>query len=78
MSVTLLLLRHGQIKANRQRRWHGSTDSALTLKGRIQAALTSGHYAKEATFTQPTQSSTALPSHRGIGQLAYNSPDNRD
>ena len=34
----LLLLRHGQIKANRQGRWHGSTDSPLTWRGRRQAA----------------------------------------
>ena len=38
---TLLLLRHGQIKANKQRRWHGSTDSDLTFKGRRQARRTS-------------------------------------
>ena len=59
MSVTLLLLRHGQIKANKQRRWHGSTDSALTLKGRIQAALTSRALRKRgnihATYTSPLQ-----------------------
>ena len=54
MSVTLLLLRHGQIKANRQRRWHGSTDSALTLKAEYRLHSPQGHYAKEATFTQPT------------------------
>jgi broad specificity phosphatase PhoE len=36
----LLLLRHGQIKANRQGRWHGSTDSALTWRGRRQARRT--------------------------------------
>ncbi|MEC9155957.1 MAG: histidine phosphatase family protein, partial [Pseudomonadota bacterium] len=59
MSATLLLLRHGQIKANRQRRWHGSTDSALTLKGRIQATLTSRALRKrgdiQAVYTSPLQ-----------------------
>lgn len=59
MSATLLLLRHGQIKANRQRRWHGSTDSALTLKGRIQAGLTSRALRKnadiKAVYTSPLQ-----------------------
>jgi broad specificity phosphatase PhoE len=30
----LLLLRHGQIRANREGRWHGSTDSPLTWRGR--------------------------------------------
>lgn len=36
----LLLLRHGQIKANRLGRWHGSTDSPLTWRGRLQARRT--------------------------------------
>lgn len=39
----LLLLRHGQIKANRQCRWHGSTDSKLTWRGRLQARQTARH-----------------------------------
>lgn len=41
----LLLLRHGQIKANRQGRWHGSTDSPLTWRGRRQARRTARHLA---------------------------------
>lgn len=44
----LLLLRHGQIKANRQGRWHGSTDSPLTWRGRRQAARTARHLAAQA------------------------------
>jgi phosphoserine phosphatase len=36
----LLLARHGQIRANRQGRWHGSTDSALTWRGRLQVRRT--------------------------------------
>ncbi|MAI16759.1 MAG: hypothetical protein CMP94_05210 [Gammaproteobacteria bacterium] len=59
MSITLLLLRHGQIKANRQGRWHGSTDSPLTLKGRIQASLTARALAQShnitAAYTSPLQ-----------------------
>lgn len=59
MSATLLLLRHGQIKANRQRRWHGSTDSPLTIKGRVQANLTSRALRQrptvEAVYTSPLQ-----------------------
>jgi probable phosphoglycerate mutase len=43
----LLLLRHGQIKANRQGRWHGSTDSPLTWRGRRQAARTARHLARK-------------------------------
>ncbi|MEQ8861358.1 MAG: histidine phosphatase family protein [Pseudomonadales bacterium] len=41
----LLLLRHGQIKANRQGRWHGSTDSPLTWRGRRQARRTARYVA---------------------------------
>lgn len=41
--ANLLLLRHGQIKANRQRRWHGSTDSPLTWRGRREARRTARH-----------------------------------
>jgi len=41
----LLLVRHGQIKANVQGCWHGSTDSPLTWRGRAQAARTGRHLA---------------------------------
>lgn len=43
MMASLLLLRHGQIKANRQGRWHGSTDTPLTWRGRRQARRTARH-----------------------------------
>lgn len=45
-SPRLLLLRHGQIKANKTGHWHGSTDSALTFRGRRQAKRT-GRYLKQ-------------------------------
>ena len=38
--MKIIFIRHGQILANREGRWHGSTDSPLTLKGKIQARLT--------------------------------------
>jgi broad specificity phosphatase PhoE len=47
--ASLLLLRHGQIKANRLGRWHGSTDSPLTWRGRRQAQRT----ARYIRTTQP-------------------------
>lgn len=53
----LLLLRHGQIKANRQGRWHGSTDSALTWRGRRQAARTARHLARQQTPVRAIYSS---------------------
>ena len=39
----MILMRHGQIRANKVGRWHGSTDSPLTWKGRRQAARTGRH-----------------------------------
>ncbi len=42
----LLLLRHGQIRANVEGRWHGSTDSPLTWRGRRQADRTARHLAR--------------------------------
>ncbi len=44
--ASLLLLRHGQIRANRAGRWHGSTDSPLTWRGRRQAGRTARHLAE--------------------------------
>lgn len=37
ISTRLILIRHGQIQANVDKRWHGSTDSPLTDEGREQA-----------------------------------------
>lgn len=57
MSARLLLVRHGQIKANRVGRWHGSTDSALTWVGRRQAKRTGKHiqrtYDIDAVYSSP-------------------------
>ncbi len=43
MGARFLLLRHGQIKANVQAQWHGSTDSPLNWRGRRQAKRTAKH-----------------------------------
>ena len=43
MTRTLLLIRHGQIRANTIRRWHGATDSPLTALGRRQAGRLANH-----------------------------------
>lgn len=43
---TLHLFRHGQIKANREGRWNGSTDAPLTWAGRRQAKRTGRYAAK--------------------------------
>lgn len=44
--TSLLLLRHGEIRANREGMWHGSTDSPLTWRGRRQANRTARHVAR--------------------------------
>ena len=42
----LLLVRHGQIQANLDGVWHGSTDSVLTPSGRAQARRVGAHLAR--------------------------------
>ncbi len=67
LSTRFLLLRHGQIKANRVGRWHGSTDSALTWRGRRQAKRTgkylSANSQLDAVYASPMQrcQATARP-----------------
>lgn len=56
----LLLLRHGQIRANKLGHWHGSTDSPLTRHGRRQARRTAMHVGEhfvpvEAIYSSPLQ-----------------------
>ncbi|MGE0623085.1 MAG: histidine phosphatase family protein [Pseudomonadales bacterium] len=45
--ASLLLLRHGRIRANRQGRWHGSTDSEPDWRGRREIRRTARHVAAE-------------------------------
>jgi probable phosphoglycerate mutase len=42
----LLLVRHGQIVANLDNRWHGSTDGELTPRGFEEARLVAAHLAR--------------------------------
>ena len=59
--ASLLLLRHGQIRANVAGRWHGSTDSPLTWRGRRQAKRTARFLARHehgtvsAIYSSPLQ-----------------------
>lgn len=59
MAPRILLLRHGQIAANKLGRWHGSTDTPLTMRGRWQAYLTGRHLARTehltAVYTSPLE-----------------------
>jgi broad specificity phosphatase PhoE len=56
--AALLLLRHGQIHANRKGLWHGSTDTPLTWRGRRQVKATArhvhaNHHPIAAIYTSP-------------------------
>lgn len=48
-STRLLLVRHGQIAANLDKVWHGSTDSPLTPTGHAQARQLASHLARTRT-----------------------------
>lgn len=74
MTCTLLLMRHGTIKANLTKRWHGSTDSALLWRGKRQAKRL-GRYAAgkypdlKAIYASPLQrcQDTARPLSDQLG-----------
>jgi broad specificity phosphatase PhoE len=56
----LLLVRHGQITANVERVWHGSTDSALTPRGHEEAEsvarlLATDRFEPAALYSSPLQ-----------------------
>ncbi len=74
MADRLLLVRHGQIGANKDGRWHGSTDSALTWRGKRQAKRTAKilqqrGYAFDAIYVSPLSRcrNTAAPSAKTFG-----------
>jgi len=60
MSTHLLLVRHGQIAANVEQRWHGSTDGPLTARGQEQAGWVAAYLARThphvaAVYASPLQ-----------------------
>ncbi|MEM6707700.1 MAG: histidine phosphatase family protein [Pseudomonadota bacterium] len=64
MAHSLTLVRHGLIQANRDRVWHGSTDSALLPRGESQALRTglewarleqAGEFQFSAVYVSPLQ-----------------------
>lgn len=73
MTARLLLVRHGQIAANVERVWHGSTDSPLTEQGEHQARCVATHLAATvvatALYTSPLQRAraTAAPIASALG-----------
>lgn len=68
----LILLRHGQIKANKTGHWHGSTDSPLTWLGRRQAKRTGrylrGNEAFAAVYASPLQRCQDTARFASLGQ----------
>ncbi|MEM7080019.1 MAG: histidine phosphatase family protein [Pseudomonadota bacterium] len=60
MTLNLYLVRHGLIKANVSRVWHGSTDSPLLWRGRRQAKRLGKYLARtlpklDAVYSSPLQ-----------------------
>ena len=68
--ANIMLLRHGQIRANRQGRWHGSTDSPLTWRGRRQARRTARHLAGAAPRVEAIYSSPLSRCRDTAGAIA--------
>ncbi|MEY3041646.1 MAG: hypothetical protein RLZZ174_728 [Pseudomonadota bacterium] len=70
MTTRLWLVRHGQIQANVDGRWHGSTDSPLTDHGRRQVAATGAWFKSQglpiaAVYASPLQ--RTFQTAEGIG-----------
>lgn len=70
MSV-LTVVRHGETSANLEGVWHGSTDTPLSERGRLQAARVAAHVAERfadvaALYTSPLQ--RALHTAEPIGR----------
>ncbi len=70
----LVLVRHGETSANLDGVWHGSTDTALTQRGRLQAErlashLAEHHAAAKALYASPLTRArhTAAPIGRALG-----------
>jgi broad specificity phosphatase PhoE len=81
----LLLVRHGQIQANIDRVWHGSTDSVLTEQGHDEARRVAAHLARhwpEVTgiYASPLRRArqTAAPIEHAFGLSATLERDLRE
>ena len=81
MSTRLILVRHGQIPANVNQLWHGSTDDPLTERGleqaqRVAAYLARTHPLVAAVYTSPAQRtrSTARPIAAALGVPLVEAP----
>jgi broad specificity phosphatase PhoE len=63
VSARLLLVRHGQITANLDNRWHGSTDGDLTPRGLEEAKLVATHIARTRPNVRAVHSSPLKRAH---------------
>ncbi len=63
-TARLLLIRHGEIEANRTKVWHGSTDAALTDAGEAQARAVAGRLAATAAEPRALYTSPLLRARR--------------
>lgn len=81
MSTRFILVRHGQIPANVDHRWNGSTDNALTDRGleearRVAAYLARTHPLVAVVYTSPAERarSTATPIAAALGVPLIEAP----
>jgi len=83
--TTLLLIRHGQIRANVEGRWHGATDSPLTRQGRRQVARLSRYLRRsfeqlDVLYSSPLQrcQQTAVAVAEAFGRPVVTEDDLRE
>lgn len=78
--TTFYLIRHGQIDANVERLWHGSTDSPLNALGRDQADKMGQYISKKypeisKVYSSPLKrtlnTAEALSGHFGLAPVAH-------
>jgi len=81
MSARLILVRHGQVEANIDHRWNGSTDKGLSGHGLEEAQRVAAHLVRtrphvQAVYTSPAQRarSTATPIAAALGVLLSVAP----
>lgn len=70
MSTRLLLVRHGEIDANLERRWHGSTDGDLTESGRDQSRRLATYLAATRSQAAAVYTSPLLRAHNTATVIA--------
>jgi broad specificity phosphatase PhoE len=84
-AATLVVVRHGETSANTDGVWHGSTDTALTARGRAQAERVAARLARECADAVAVYASdlrrardTADPIARALGLEVRTTPALRE